>query len=119
MEVISATNPLSSPESHLHSASTVASASHSPNPSPVPDSDEQDEDVSPPSTPPFMAIGGRPRAFSLGGISVTDLEDLIPDSPERKVQVRDRTFKHTHRSTWQADGVRECHQQCPSIVRVL
>ncbi|GMH89993.1 hypothetical protein TrVE_jg7063 [Triparma verrucosa] len=91
MEVISATNPLSSPDSHLHSASTVASASHSPNPSPVPDSDEQDEDVSPPSTPPFMAIGGRPRAFSLGGISVTDLEDLIPDSPERKVQIAGRT----------------------------
>jgi len=50
-----------------------------------------DPESDPPSTPPFLPIGGRPRAFSLGGISVTDLEDLIPDSPERKVQLAGRT----------------------------
>lgn len=65
-----------------------------------------DPESDPPSTPPFLPIGGRPRAFSLGGISVTDLEDLIPDSPERKVQVRNREGGVLARVTVEGGGGR-------------
>mmetsp|Transcript_9877 Transcript_9877/g.19695 ORF Transcript_9877/g.19695 Transcript_9877/m.19695 type:complete len:553 (+) Transcript_9877:277-1935(+) len=46
------------------------------------DDDTAQSDDDTPATPPFISLnGGRMRSFSLSGISVTDLEELMPDSP--------------------------------------